>query len=59
MVVFCPVHATGLCGGAAANVFPAVGQLIGQAVALMLKGGNPESKTGEGNFPPLGGVLWN
>ena len=48
-----PVHA-GLVGGAAANVSPATVQVIGQAAAVIVSGGSPESKIGEGNFPPAG-----
>lgn len=32
---------------------------MGHAVAVMLNGGNPESKIGEGSFPFIGGVLEN
>lgn len=49
-----PVQATGLVGGAVAKVSPATLQLIGHAIALIVKGGRAESKTGEGSFPPEG-----
>ena len=58
MVVAGPVH-VGLLGGALAKVVPAMAQSISHAVAVILMGGRPESKTGDGSVPELGGVLWN
>ena len=43
-----PVHA-GLVGGFEAKVSPAIVQLIGQAIALIVKGGSPLSKMGLGS----------
>ena len=54
-----PAHATGLVGGAAAKVSPATFQLIGHAVALIVNGGRPVSKTGDGSFPPAGDAPLN
>lgn len=58
MVVCAPVH-SGFVGGEAANVSPASGQSIMQAVTVMESGGNPESNTGEGRIPDSGGLLKN
>ena len=55
--VAAPVHA-GFVGGAAANVFPATSHSIGHAVAVMVNGGRPESKTGEGSLPSDGVLPW-
>ena len=49
ILVASPVH-TGLVGGAEVNVSPATVQLIGQAVAVIVSGGSPESKMGDGSF---------
>ena len=57
MFVAGPVHA-GFVGGAAANVSPAIAQSTGHAVALMVNGGSPESKIGDGSFPPVGVLPW-
>ena len=59
MILFAgPTHEA-LLGGALANVSPASLQAISHALAVMLIGGSPESKTGEGSFPDFGGVFWN
>jgi hypothetical protein len=55
-VVLRPVH-EGLVGGDEANVSPAVAQLMGQAVIVMLSGDLPESKMGLGSEPTE--VVWN
>jgi len=55
-VLFDPVHA-GFVGGEAAKVSPAVAQLMGHAVTVMLKGDLPASKMGLGS--ELGEVVWN
>jgi hypothetical protein len=55
-VVFLPTH-EGFEGGGAANVSPAVAQLILQAVTVMLKGDFPESKMGLGS--EVGEVVLN
>lgn len=49
----------GLLGGGLAKVSPASLHAISQAVAAMLTGGSPESKTGDGSFPDCGGAFWN
>ena len=46
----------GFCGGEAANVSPAVGQLIKQAVTVIDSGGLPESQTGEGTLEAVLGT---
>jgi len=48
-----PTH-SGFCGGDEANVSPANGQLIRQAVAVILVGGKPESNIGDGKTPEAG-----
>ena len=53
-----PVHEA-LLGGALAKVSPASLHKISHAVTVMLIGGSPESKTGDGNFPDSGGEFWN
>ena len=52
-----PVH-VGFVGGADANVSPATSQSIGHAVAVIVNGGSPESKTGDGSLPPAGVLPW-
>lgn len=52
------MHA-GFVGGGAANVSPAVGHEIGQAVTVIDKGDLPVSNTGEGSFPAAGGRFVN
>lgn len=52
--VLAPVQDTGLVGGADAKVSPATFQSIGHTVALIVKGGRPESNMGEGRLPPDG-----
>lgn len=58
IVVGAPVQ-LGFVGGEAAKVSPATGQSIKQAVALMEKGGKPESNIGEGRVPEEGCSLIN
>ncbi len=53
-----PVHG-GLSGGADAKVSPATSHTMGHADTLIVKGDNPESKTGDGSFPPSGVPAWN
>ena len=55
--VAAPVHA-GSVGGAAANVSPATAQSIGHAVVVIVNGGSPESKIGDGSWPPAGVAPW-
>ena len=57
MFLAAPVH-VGLVGGADANVSPATSQSIGHAVAVIVNGGSPESKTGDGSLPPAGVLPW-
>ncbi len=57
MFVAAPVHA-GSVGGAAANVSPATAQSIVHAVAVIVNGDSPESKTGDGSWPPAGAPPW-
>lgn len=57
MLVAAPLH-VGFVGGAAANVSPPTAQLIAHAVAVIVNGDNPESKTGVGSFPPAGVPEW-
>lgn len=56
IAVASPVQ-VGLSGGDAAKVLPAIGQSIGHAVAVMIIGGRPESKMGDGREPEGGEVL--
>jgi hypothetical protein len=58
MVLCEPVQA-GLVGGGDAKVSPAVDHEMGQAVAVMVKGGLPESKIGDASLPVEGGALLN
>lgn len=58
MVVFGPTHA-GFVGGVAANVSPATAQFTLHATAVIVSGGFPASKTGEGSTPPAGVVPLN
>ena len=53
MLVTGPVHVA-FSGGEAANVSPATAQSMGQADAVIVNGGRPESKIGDGRFPPSG-----
>ena len=53
MFVAGPTQA-GLVGGLAANVSPAMAHSISHAVAVIVNGGLPESKTGDGRLPPSG-----
>lgn len=55
-VLLVPVQA-GFVGGAEAKVSPAVGQLMGHAVTVMLKGDLPESNMGLGS--EVGELVWN
>lgn len=59
MVLCTPVVHVVFVGGDAANVSPASGQSIMQAVTFIDSGGSPESNTGEGSIPDLGGLLKN
>jgi len=49
----------GAVGGEETNVSPAMAQLMGHAVAVIVNGDNPESNTGEGRTPDLGGRFTN
>lgn len=44
-------------GGDEANVLPATGQSMRHAVAVMVRGGSPESNIGDGREPDDGGLL--
>jgi len=59
VIVFCAPVQAGLVGGAEAKVSPATDHAIGQAVTVIVSGGLPESKTGEGSLPDAGGALLN
>lgn len=59
MIVFCAPVQAGLVGGDDTNVSPPVDHEIGQAVTVIVRGGFPESKTGEGSLPDEGGALLN
>ena len=49
----------GFVGGGDANVSPATSHSIGHAVAVIVYGGKPESKIGDGSWPFVGGTLLN
>jgi len=54
MLVVAPAQA-GLTGGEEANVSPAMAQSIEHATAVIVNGGCPASKTGDGSEPEAAG----